>query len=61
MKACPDCSAEMTCAEITAPDGSRFVSVHDAEMAALIYRPEQGYSVRTVTGRACGTRENHEN
>jgi hypothetical protein len=56
---CPDCSAEMTCAEVTAPDGRKFVTVHDVAGAVLLYRPDEGYTVREVTGRACGNRENH--
>ncbi len=59
MTICPDCSDEITCAEVTAPDGRRFVTVHDADMAAQMYRPEHGYSVRTVTGRQCGQPANH--
>jgi hypothetical protein len=56
---CPDCSEELTCAEVTRPDGSRFISVQSAETAVLNYRPGQGYSVREVTGRRCDNRENH--
>ncbi len=59
MAPCPDCGEELTCAEVTAPDGSRFITVHDADMAVLMYRPEHGYSVRTVTGRQCGQPANH--
>ena len=56
---CEDCSDEISAAEITAPDGSRFVSVMDADQAVLTYRPEDGYTVRTITGRSCGRPANH--
>lgn len=40
-----------TVTEVTRPDGSRFVSRDpDLDTVAVLYRPADGYSLRTVTG-----------
>lgn len=59
MTRCWDCSADITVTEVTGPDGQRFVTVHDADLAALCYRAEQGYTLRTITGHACSSPGNH--
>ncbi len=59
MTICPDCSEELTCAEVTAPDGRKFITACDVEGAARLYRPSQGYSVRVITGRRCNQPANH--
>ena len=56
---CEDCGEVITAAEVTAPDGRRFVSGMGADLAVLTYRPEDGYTVRTVTGRSCERPANH--
>jgi len=40
-----------TVTEVTRPDGTRFVSrVSDLDTVAVLYRPADGYTLRTITG-----------
>jgi len=60
VSACEDCSAIITCVEVTPARGNKFISQHDSlELAGLAYRPEDGYTLRLVTGRRCDNSENH--
>ena len=57
---CPDCSAVITCVEVTRPGGTRFISQHDStDLVAAVYPPVEGYSLRLVTGRRCESAANH--